>query len=592
MPLFTKESLERLRERIDLVELLAPYVQWKKQAGTYKALCPFHKEKSPSFLVRQGDTHYHCFGCGAHGDAIGFLMQYLKLNFAESVEFLAQKFGIPLSYEEGEVQEKKEDLAPLRSILNDTAEFFHKTLIEDAEGKEALAYLAKRGIDLAFIKFFKIGWAPHKEEGLFNFFQKKKFDKKLLVEVGLVRENSGKSRAFFADRITFPILDVTGNTIGFSARKIKEETFGGKYINTPETPLFKKSRILFGLNYSRRRIAKERRALIVEGQIDALRLIANGFNLTVAALGTAFGEEHVEKLLKLGVTQVYLAFDGDEAGKKAAAKVGQLFQKEGVEVLVLKFPSGSDPDLILQKEGRAGFLSYLKKGEGYIPFLIRMLSEEVSPKTPAGKNRLVEELLAHIEAWKAPVMRYEGLKKIAEALQIPFGMLENKQNGEPLVVVAPVEKVESKDKFLIDQDRILETDLLRWLILTKGSLADLVNKNLQVEDLKDQPCRRWIGEILKLTLSQGSFDLLDLASQMEKEETQVFDLLFSKKVNLDKAKEGMVEVLQRILTRNWMQKKEEIRQKIKEGYLEEEKVLLLAKEFDLLNKSPPKVVVG
>lgn len=587
MPLFTKESLDKLRERVDLVDLLAPYVQWKRQAGTYKALCPFHNEKSPSFLIRKGDTHYHCFGCGAHGDAIAFLMQFLKLNFAEAVEFLAQKFGVVLEYEEGK-EEKKEDLSPLRSILNGAADLFHSALMKTDEGKKALDYLGKRGIDSSFIKFFKIGWAPKREEETLKAFAKKGWDNKALLEAGLVREGGGKMRPFFSERITFPILDITGNTIGFSARKIDEATFGGKYINTPETPLFKKSKILFGLNYSRRRIAKERRALIVEGQIDALRLIAAGFNLTVASLGTAFGEEHAQKLIKLGVTQVYIAFDGDTAGKSAAVKVGQIFQKEGVEVLVLSFPEGSDPDLILQKEGRNGFLAYLKKAKGYIPFLISALSEEISPHTPAGKNRLVETLLSHIEAWKAPVMAYEGLKKIAEALAIPFEMIEKRHKGEAVTEV--IEPVKVKADVSIDQNRILETDLLRWLVLTRGEMAPLVRENLVIAGLKDPACRKWIEEILALSLKQGSFDLLDLATKMEKEEGAIFDILFTKKVNLDKAKDGMIAVLQKILERNWMEKKEEIRKKIQFGSLPEEEVFALVKEFDVINKAPPKVV--
>src|SRR5262249_1487277 len=158
-----------------------------------------------------------------------------------------------------------------------------------------------------------------------------------------------------SERITFPICDAAGAVIGFSARKYLETTFGGKYINTPETPLFKKSRVLFGLNFSRRRIAKEKKAIIVEGQIDALRLIKAGFNLTVAGQGTAFGEGHVKELLNLGVSEVFLALDGDEAGREATHKIGNLFQKEGIEVRVVNLPGKSDPDTFLKEKGPEAF---------------------------------------------------------------------------------------------------------------------------------------------------------------------------------------------------------------------------------------------
>src|SRR3990167_280284 len=360
MARFAKESLELLKEKVDLVELVSSYLPVKKTGKTFKICCPFHNEKTPSFVLERGDSHYHCYGCGAHGDAISFLVGYLKVSFVEAVEMLAEKFHVQLSYEEGQ---KREDLTPLKAALEETCKLFQFHLLHTDEGKEALAYLYQRGIDLEFIQMFKVGLAPQNTAVTMGFFREKKIKMDVLQRAGLIREKGNVP--FFIGRITFPIMDVQGNVIGFSARKYLEKSTGGKYINTPETPLFKKSRVLFGLNYARKEITKQRRVVVVEGQIDALRLIQEGLNLAVAGQGTAFGEEHVEVLKKLGIKEAFLAFDGDGAGQEAALKVGNLFQSEGIEVFMLLFKEGEDPDSILRNEGIKGFLEYLHKPKEY-----------------------------------------------------------------------------------------------------------------------------------------------------------------------------------------------------------------------------------
>ena len=422
MSMFSKESLHNLKEKVDLVEVISSYLPLKKAGKTFKICCPFHNEKTPSFVVERGDNHYHCFGCGAHGDAISFLVGYLKVSFVEAVEMLAEKFGVSLEFQEGE---KREDLSPLRTCLAEACQFFQFHLLHTEEGRIALNYLYQRGIDLDFIHLFKVGLAPKDPAITMNFFREKKLNWEALERAGLTPQKR-RNYPFFIERISFPIMDVQGNVIGFSCRKYSEKTTGGKYINTPETPLFKKSKVLFGLNYSRKEITKQRRAVIVEGQIDALRLIQEGLNLTVAGQGTAFGEEHVDVIRRLGVKEVFLAFDGDDAGREAALKVGNLFQKEGIEVFVLEFKEGDDPDSILRKEGITGFLNYLHKPKEYIPFLVEMLSKTSNIATPAGKNELVEKAKGYMADWKFPLMIYEAERKLANCIQVPESMVQQK----------------------------------------------------------------------------------------------------------------------------------------------------------------------
>ena len=308
--MFKQESLEELRRRIDLVDVLSSYVDMKRAGAYYKACCPFHDEKTPSFVVQKGDSHYHCFGCGAHGDAIAFLMSHLKLSFSDAVENLAERFHVHLDTVEGRPKEMGPSKQEMRGIMQETAEFYHGYLLHTDEGHAALEYLYKRGIDLDFVRLFQIGLAPRLPQLFHQFVSDKKWDQQLLQRLGLLTQ---KLSPFFSDRILFPITDGVGNVTAFSGRKMREETFGPKYINSPESPLFKKSQTLYGLAQSRKRIAKERKAIVVEGQIDALRLIQEGFNITVAGQGTAFGEEQASQLVKLGAHTVYLLLDGDQA---------------------------------------------------------------------------------------------------------------------------------------------------------------------------------------------------------------------------------------------------------------------------------------
>ncbi|MEI6532140.1 MAG: DNA primase, partial [Chlamydiota bacterium] len=333
MALYSRESLETLKTKIDLVDLVQSHVELKRAGSAYKGLCPFHDEKSPSFIIQRGDSHYHCFGCQAHGDAIAFLMNHLRMSFSDAVVHLAERFDVPLIKNEGEDKAADFLRKEARKALAEAATFFHFYLLHTAEGHVVLEYLYGRGLDLEFIKAFQVGLAPLGSL-LTKVLKEKGYKENSLEAAGLF----AKGHDFFQDRITFPIRDAVGHVIGFSARKYKEETFGGKYVNSSETLFFKKSHILFGLSYSRARIAKERKALIVEGQIDALRLIQEGFDFTVASQGTAFTEHQGEMLHKLGVKKVLLAFDSDKAGQEASIKVGDMFIRLGVEVAIVQMP--------------------------------------------------------------------------------------------------------------------------------------------------------------------------------------------------------------------------------------------------------------
>jgi DNA primase len=592
MAIFNKESLENLRQRVDLIEVLSSYVEFKRSGTSYKALCPFHDEKTPSFIVQKGDSHYHCFGCGAHGDAIQFLMNHQKLGFSDAVENLAQRFHVTLEKVDERTEKKGPNKALLKEALTLACHFFHFCLLHTVEGYQALDYLYKRGLDLEFIRRFQIGLALKIPGMLLQWMQSKKIREEILLGAGLITHSKeGQWREFFFDRIMFPIHHHTEEIIGFSGRKYKENTFGGKYINTPETALFKKSRVLFGLNYCRRRIAKERQAIIVEGQIDALCLIQMGLNITVAAQGTAFGDEHVRELLLLGVRQVFLALDSDKAGQEATAKVGHLFQKEGIDVYVVDMPLNQDPDSFLREQGPQAFLKLIEESSDYLNFLIKHLSCEVNMDSPAGKNEVIQNVIKLIREWDHPILVHETLRKLSHRMKVPEDMIGIGRETLPHVYI---KKTATIGMPTVDPDRILETDLLRWLLLIgqeQPRLVHLVKLNLTKESFHVTICQKIFEIYIDNTNNQRPCDLLSLAIDLNDAEGQlVLSDLVQKKINKQRAEEQITVTIQKILDRNWMEKRENIRMRIQSGQYSDEEALELAKQFDALKRNPPRIL--
>lgn len=589
MRIFTKESLELLKQRIDLVEVVSAFVNLKRSGSSFKALCPFHDEKSPSFIINMGDSHYHCFGCGAHGDAIQFLMSLQKMSFVDAVQFLADKFNVQL--DETEKVEKGPNKHLLKDALYSAMTFYHFQLLFTDEGHEALAYLYNRGMDLDFIKTFEIGYA-FKDSKLFQkYMHEQKIDNSILEEAGLIKNISNGFKDFFTDRIMIPIKDGTGAVIGFSARKFKEETFGPKYINTPETTLFKKSKVLFGLSYCRKKIAKERRALVVEGQFDALRLIFEGVSITVAGQGTAFGENHIEELINLGVNKVYLALDGDKAGMEASLKIGHLFQKRSVEVMVLSLPENKDPDSFVKEKGIEEFIKLMENSEPYLNFMVGYYSKRLDISSPAAKDELIKTLISKIKEWDHPLMVHESLKKVAKLTNTPESLLNIDQSDTPNVYIKKSDKLQTEQ---IDPDRILESDFIRWLLVVGdcGSrFAEIAKKNLTIENFKTNVSKRLFSKCLDVYEKNQQLDLLTLSIDLDDAEEQLFlSEILQRKINRDKAEEGFLETIQRILERDWMEEREKIKIQIQSGKLSDTELSELAKKFDAIKNRKPEVI--
>ena len=587
--MYSQDSLETLRKKIDLIDVLSSHIELKRSGATFKACCPFHEEKTPSFMVKRGDTHYHCFGCGAHGDAIAFLMEHLKMEFIEAVEYLAERFQVPLMRIEG-APEKGPSRFDLKMALEKASQCYHFLLLHSKEGKAALSYLYERGIDLSFIKKFHIGYAPKRRDTLLRFAHEEAVSDEVLETAGLVkRGEDGKLFDFFSERILFPISDSMGSVIGFSGRKFLEHTVGGKYVNTAETPLFKKSHVLFGLSHSRRRIAKERKSIIVEGQIDALSLIDLGFDYTVAAQGTAFGDGHVQELVHLGVKEVFLCMDADDAGREAALKIGDLFQKVAVSVKVLSLPEGMDPDSFLKEEGAERFSHLLEAAEEYLPFAFKIHLHKGNAGDAAHKSAVIEALSKQIRTWDHPVMVYESLRLLAKVAEVPestLGHLSVRSRG----IMRKGAKLQGMG-LQFDPNKVLEVDLLRWLFFAEEQqkeIAALIEANICVEDLRISSCQKLFTHCFRSIQEGRKVDFLSLGGFCDCEEDRdlIADIMH-KKINLQKLCEGCKESIKAILERNWLEQMEAIQRQLESSVLSDQEMLELAKEFAAIRKNPP-----
>ncbi len=370
-------SIENLKSRIDIVDVIGSYIELKKSGANFKGLCPFHSEKTPSFVVSPAKQIYHCFGCHASGDAIKFVMEYEKLSYPEAVEKLASMYNFPLNY----TKEKRER----SSILKRANLFFMKNLERYSFAKK---YLSDRGMYESMMERFEIGYAPSSSEFL-NFLQNEGFSKEEALKYGLLAKDGERFYARFIERVIFPIYDPRGNLVGFGGRTISNHP--AKYINSPQTPIFNKSRLLYGYHIAKDKILREGRIIVVEGYIDAIMLHQIGFKESVATLGTALTKEHIP-LLRRGDPQVVLAYDGDSAGIEAAFKASKLLSIAGVKKGgVVIFEGGADPaDMV--KEGRGDELKNLfLHPKPFIEFCLEKIVRSYDINDPLQKESALKE---------------------------------------------------------------------------------------------------------------------------------------------------------------------------------------------------------
>jgi DNA primase len=420
--------IDELIARTDIVELIGARVPLKKSGREYKACCPFHAEKTPSFWVSPDKQFYHCFGCGKHGTALGFLMDHDHMAFPEAVEELAMRLGLEVPHEGGIDRSAQRADEPLYELMARVARFYTEQLAREPRARE---YLAKRGLTAATCEHFAVGYAPDSWNELLRRFGASDAERKRLTDAGLIIERErGAGREGeryydrFRDRVMFPIRDARGRVIAFGGRVI--DAGEPKYLNSPETVLFHKGRELYGLYETRRARRSLDRLVVVEGYMDAVSLHQAGVDYTVATLGTATTPEHFRRIFRL-VPAVVFAFDGDRAGRAAAWRALQQAlpeAREGREIRFLFLPQGQDPDSLIRAEGRAAFEERLALAVPLSEYLVQELSEQADLRSADGRARFAEQARPLFARVPEGVYRELLLERLAQVVGLSAARLE------------------------------------------------------------------------------------------------------------------------------------------------------------------------
>ncbi len=458
-----KQFIDELLTRTDIVDVIDSYVPLKKAGKDYKACCPFHEEKTPSFTVSVDKQFYHCFGCGAHGSAIGFLMDYEHMSFVEAVEDLATRAGLKVPKEAGVFSgPDKDNGADLLGLLREAERFYRQQLREHPQAGRAVDYLKGRGITGEIAHEFGLGFAPDGWDNLLRALGKDDASREALARAGLaVKKDSGGHYDRFRDRVMFPIEDHRGRVVAFGGRVIDDvqgrtnaaedrmsgATKGGpKYLNSPETPLFHKGRELYGLFHAREAIKRENRVLVVEGYMDVVALAQFGVDFAVATLGTATTRDHLERLFR-HAPEVIFCFDGDRAGREAAWRAldnALPALREGWQASFLFLPEGEDPDTLVRKEGKDAFLARLKAAIPLPEYLFDNLMRQVDMNRLDGRARLVELARPLLSKMPQGVLRQMMLDRLAELSRMDVGKLPVPSGGaEPASSFRPAMRASS-----------------------------------------------------------------------------------------------------------------------------------------------------
>lgn len=415
----TDKIKDEIKSRADIVDVISEYIPLTQKGKAFIGLCPFHDDTTPSLSVRRDLGIFKCFSCNAAGDIFTFVMKYQKLTYPETIKTLADKYGVAISgfdQEDGVSKQVKDELKNLNQFA---VEYFHKTLVNSATGNSALTYLKNRGIEDGTIENFKLGFSLQSWDGLLKTATKAGFSTKTLLSGGLILEGKSQGHHYdrFRGRVMFPIFDTKGEPIAFGGRILESDSEEAKYINSPETPLYNKSRTLYNLNLAQRSIQKEGFAVLVEGYMDAVSVFQAGVQNVIASLGTSLTEGHV-RLLKRWTNDVVIAYDSDRAGADATSRGLNLLIKGDVKVRVLTIPSGKDPDDYIRENGSKAFGKLVSDADDLVEYKINRIEKKIGIDNIEGKKQAVNDLVSTLACMSNQVERGEYVKKCAERLNV------------------------------------------------------------------------------------------------------------------------------------------------------------------------------
>jgi len=483
---------EEIKSRLDIVDVLREYISLQAAGANFKAKCPFHRENTPSFMVSSEKQIWHCFGCGKGGDVISFVMEMEGLSFVEAMRMLAPKAGVTLKREDPEAASQRNRLLDIMELCR---RFYHRWLTEGREAEPARAYLEKRGITPEVIEEWQIGYSPDAWDTVLNALKKKGYSENEIFLSGMsIQSRKSGSRYYdrFRARIMFPINDINGNTVAFSARvrPDKEETEKmGKYINSPQTPVYDKSKIIFGLDKAKMHIKKEDEAIVVEGQMDVITAHQFGYRNVIASSGTALTEEQV-RLIRRYTQNLTLCFDRDDAGGMAAERGIREAMRQEVNIKVIELPSGTDPDSCI-REDRNAWEEAIKDAKPMMQFFFDRALEGLDLDKVEDRRQAARRLLPTVAGLENRIERDYWLKRLSEKLDVDEAMLREalprKRSADKYRKGRQPEAPEAPQRTASREERLSE--LLLALISRFPSLMEYFADRLQVEQLEGEQNR-------------------------------------------------------------------------------------------------------
>ncbi|QZY56567.1 DNA primase [Crassaminicella profunda] len=590
---FDEGLIDEIKSQNDIVDVVSKYVHLKKAGQNYKGLCPFHHEKTPSFIVSDEKQFYHCFGCGESGDVISFMMKLENLDFIDALRLLGEWAGINIDEISTSKKEKEEIYRKnnIYQINRDAAFYYYKNLVK--EENKGLSYLFKRGLNIKTIKKFGLGYAKDGWEALNNYLLKKGYDQESIFKAGLVLERKKKNGYYdrFRNRVIFPIINTTGKVIGFGGRVIENKE--PKYLNSPETPVFNKGNNLFSLNLAKNEVRKMKQIIVVEGYMDVIGLYESGIKNVVASLGTALTKNQAN-LLKRYADEVIIAYDADIAGQAATLRGLDILREAGCGVRVVRLSEGKDPDELVRKKGKEAFLKEVKNALSLIDYKIMLSKEENDLTTSEGKVKFVKSITQILKQLKSPVEIDVYIKKIARESEISIEAIKteiygnNKKNNEKKEIVDTRKYRSKHDRYTnkyniqplkpIQKIGYIEAErALLKLIINNKTFFQRVKEQLCFEDFMDQSNSKIAELVYGLYEINDSIDLEAILNQLNIEEVSILHQIKNSivpKENVDKALNDYIKTIQ---------KHKIVQRKI---YIEEELKKLEKKE----NKSKEQIV--
>ena len=516
---FSASTLDQVRSANDIVEVIGSYLPLKRAGANFVALCPFHKEKTPSFNVNSGRQIFHCFGCQKGGDVFTFVEEYEHIDFGEAVRRLAERAGIPLEMDTGPGHEERHLKEKLWNIHEAIAQRWHAALTNEASGQVARDYLAKRGVVDEAVREFRLGYAPEAWDDTVNWTKAKGYDLALAEQSGLIVRKEGDTHYYdrFRGRLMFPIRDEQGRVVAFSGRVLDPEAKAAKYVNSPETPIFSKRKVFYGLDKSKRAILDAKFAIVCEGQLDLIACYMAGVRNMVAPQGTAFTADHA-RILKRYVNEVVLCFDSDTAGQSAAVRVLDDLLECELAIRVAAIPAPHDPDSFIKANGADAFKDLIQKAEGFFDFYLNLLCRQQDLATDRGCLQVLRSMGEAVRKTRNAVLIEKYSQKTAlklgvsqQAVRMEFAKAKApnpRHPGEPETAEAGTEPAPPRPP-----PSAREYWLVKYLFLEDCNL-DWVTANLQLEWLRHPDARAIVELRLRAHAAQAWHGVGALRSEL------------------------------------------------------------------------------